>query len=402
MHTTAQAAEVPTREELVDRARSMRELIEGNAAEVEAARRLPQENVDALRAAGLLKITVPRRFGGYEVPVGTKVAVSEAMGENGCGSTAWVMTLINVCNWMASLLPEQGQTDIWGENPDAAVAGVLNPSSEVTKVDGGYEVSGHWPFASGSLHADWVLVGIEVPDAEGKVVDQALAFAPVGDVTIEDTWYVAGMKGTGSNTIVADRIVVPEHRLVSVPKAIQNEYSTPFKEELAYRQSFIPVLTLILGGPQLGLGQAAFDFVLSKASKRGITYTKYERQADAPPFQLELARAATLLDTARLHMYRAASDIEGAASAGEAMPYLTRARVRADTGYGIRKVRESIDILMSAHGAGGFADVSPLQRIWRDSNTAGRHAVVAPVINDEVYGKALVGVPYEENITPLI
>lgn len=402
MHSTAQAAEVPTREELVDRARSLRELVEGNAAEAEEKRRLPQENIDAMREAGLLKITVPRRYGGYEVPVGTKIAVSEAMGENGCGSTTWVMTLLNVCNWMASLLPEQGQDDIWGENPDAAVAGVLNPTSEVTKVDGGYEVSGRWPFASGSLHSDWVLIGMEVPNAEGEVVDQALAFTPNSEITIEDTWFVTGMKGTGSNTIVADRIFIPEHRIFSVPKAIQNEYSTPFADEVAYRQSFIPVLTLILGGPQLGFGRAVLDFVVSKASKRGITYTKYETQADATPFQLEIAKAATLLDTARLHLYRSASDIEAAAAAGEPMDYVNRARVRADTGYGIRRVREAIDILMTAHGAGSFADVSPLQRIWRDSNTAGRHAVVAPVINDEVYGKALLGVPYEENITPLI
>lgn len=402
MHTTAQAVEGPTREELVGRAESLRDVVERNADETEEKRRLPQENVDALREAGLLKITVPRRFGGYEVPVGTKVAVSEAMAANGCGSTAWVMTLINVCNWMASLLPEQGQADIWGQNPDAAVAGVLNPCPDVTKVDGGYEVSGRWPFASGSLHADWVLVGIEVPDAAGNVVDQALAFAPIGDVTIEDTWFVAGMKGTGSNTIVADRVFVPEHRLLSVPRAIENDYATPFSDELAYRQSFIPVLTLILGGPQLGLGRAALDFVIAKAAKRGITYTKHERQADATAFQLEVAKAATLLDSACLHMYRAASDIEQAAAAAEPLPYLTRARVRADTGYGIRRVREAIDILLSAHGAAGFADTSPLQRIWRDSSTAGRHAVVAPLVNDEVYGKALLGVPYEENITPLI
>jgi alkylation response protein AidB-like acyl-CoA dehydrogenase len=57
---------------------------------------------------------------------------------------------------------------------------------------------------------------------------------------------------------------------------------------------------------------------------------------------------------------------------------------------------------MSAHGASGLADVSPLQRIWRDANTAGRHAVVDLAVNQEVYGKALVGVAYEDNITPLI
>src|ERR1700722_698087 len=125
MAATGEATQV-TKDELVARAAAIRPILEKNAAEVERERRLPQENIDALREAGLLRITIPRRFGGYEVPISMKLAASEAVARNGCGSTAWVMTLINVCNWMASLLPEQGQVDIWGENPDAVVAGVLN------------------------------------------------------------------------------------------------------------------------------------------------------------------------------------------------------------------------------------------------------------------------------------
>src|SRR3712207_3384345 len=125
---------------------------------------------------------------------------------------------------MASLLPDRAQEDIFGADPDAKVAGVLAPSSEVRKVPGGYEVSGKWPWASGSLHADWVLVGVMIPDGDGNMVDQALAFMPASEITIEDTWFVAGMKGTGSNTLIADKVFVPEHRQYSVPRAIDNEY----------------------------------------------------------------------------------------------------------------------------------------------------------------------------------
>lgn len=70
--------------------------------------------------------------------------------------------------------------------------------------------------------------------------------------------------------------------------------------------------------------------------------------------------------------------------------------------YAITKIRGAIDALLSAHGASSFADVSPLQRIWRDANTAGRHAVADPLVNQEVYGKALMGIPYEDNVTPVI
>jgi alkylation response protein AidB-like acyl-CoA dehydrogenase len=385
--------------ELLERIGEIRPIIERNAADADAQRRIPEESIQALADAGLLKITVPRRFGGYEVPIWTKMQVSAAVAQAD-GATAWVLTLINVCNWVGGLFSDEAQQDIWGENPDARIAGVLNPSPDVRKVDGGYEVSGRWPFASGSLHADWALIGILIPDADGEIVDQALAVAPMSDLTIDDTWFVAGMKGTGSNTLVADKVFVPGHRTLSVPKAIENEYATPHAEEVLYRSSFIPVLTLVLGGPQLGMGKAALDLVLSKAGKRGISYTFFERQTDSVAFQLDVARAATLVDTAWLHMERGAADIQRAAEAGAPLPVLTRARVKQDTAHGIARVREAIDILLSAHGAASFADVSPLQRIWRDSATAGRHAVIDPSVNLEVYGKALLGI--DDQITPLL
>lgn len=401
MTTTRISQQVPTLSELLGRIDETRPILERNAAQTETDRRVAQENIEALTAAGAFRVTVPRRFGGYEMTVREKLEVSAAVAES-CGSTGWVVALINVCNWMAGVLPDQAQQDIFATNPDAKVAGVLNPSSDVRRVNAGYRVSGKWPWASGSLHADWALVGIMVPDESGELIDQALAFIPMADLTIEDTWFVTGMKGTGSNTLVAQDVFVPGHRLYSVPRAIDNEYGTEHTDETLYRSSFIPLLTLILAGPQLGLGRAALRFVIEKAPRRGITYTKFERQVDSTAFQLQIARAATLIDTAHLHAFRAADDIDDTAGRGEKMPYLARARVRADTAHAITQIRRAIDDLLSAHGASSFADVSPLQRIWRDSNTAGRHAVIDPLVNQEVYGKALLGVPYEENITPLI
>jgi alkylation response protein AidB-like acyl-CoA dehydrogenase len=401
MSTASTSLEVPTLEQLLLRIEETKPILSANVDETEGTRRIAQANIDALTKAGVFKVTVPRRFGGYEMTIREKLEVSAAVAE-ACGSTGWVVALTNVCNWMASVLPDQAQQDIFGANPDARVAGVLNPSADVQRVDGGYEVSGQWPWASGSWHADWALVGIVVPDEAGQPVDQALAFIPMSELSIKDTWFVAGMKGTGSNTIIADKVFVPEHRLHSVPQALQNEYATEHTDEALYRSSFIPVLTLILAGPQLGLGRAALRFVVDKAPKRGIAYTKFERQIDSTAFQLQIATAATLIDTAHLHAFRAAADIDTAAAAGEKLSYVSRARVRADTAYAIIKIREAIDALLSAHGASSFAEVSPLQRIWRDANTAGRHAVVDPLVNQEVYGKALLGIPYEDNITPLI
>ena len=115
---------------------------------------------------------------------------------------------------------------------------------------------------------------------------------------------------------------------------------------------------------------------------------------------MQIADAALKIDTAHLHAYRAAADIDNAARSGVYMDYVNRARCRADTGVVAKYIPEAIGILVSAHGAGSFADVSPMQRYWRDSNTAARHAIAIPETGFEVYGKALLNV--ENTVTALV
>jgi alkylation response protein AidB-like acyl-CoA dehydrogenase len=390
----------PTTAELVARARALRPLLAANASQGEADRRVVEESIQALTAAGLFKIAVPKRYGGYETSVRTMLEVSAAVGEAD-GGTAWVLALVNVCNWLIGLFPQQAQDDVFGADPAALVSGVLAPTATTVKVDGGWRITGKWYYNSGSWHATWAGLGIPVTDADCEVVNQGLALVPRGDLSLEDTWFVAGMKSTGSNCLVADDVFVPEHRVMLVPPAILGEYpSENLGSEPFYRSALVPVLALVLVGPQLGMGHAALDYVISKAAKKPVSYTFFTAQTESVGFQLQVAEAARLIDTARLHAFRAADDIDQAAARGEYPDLLTRARIRSDTGYVAECVTRAIDILLYAHGAGSFADVSPLQRIWRDSATAARHAVVSPQVSYEVYGKALLGV--EDTITPLI
>ncbi len=208
------------------------------------------------------------------------------------------------------------------------------------------------------------------------------------------------MKGSGSNCVVAKDVFVPDHRLLPLTKAVQSEYPTPFKDEAAYRAAFIPVAALILVGAQLGLSRAALAHVVEKASQRSIAYTSFKKQSDSVALQIQVSRAAMKIDTAHLHAFRAADDIDNAALRGEVLDYKTRARVRADTGHVAQYASDAINLLMTAHGASGFAEASPLQRIWRDSNTAARHAIVLQPVSEEIYGKALLEV--ENTVTPLI
>ena len=162
----------------------------------------------------------------------------------------------------------------------------------------------------------------------------------------------------------------------------------------------MPVQALALVGPQLGLGRKALQLVKEQACAKPISYTYYTAQSDSVGFQLQLAEAAMLIDTAHLHAYRAADDIDSAARRGEYPDALARARARADAAWALDNVTKAIDILISAHGAGSFAETNPLQRIWRDSAVAARNAMTLPIPNYEIYGKALLG--RDDQITPFI
>jgi alkylation response protein AidB-like acyl-CoA dehydrogenase len=388
----------PTAAELVARARELQPLLREHAAKSEADRRVATESIDALGDAGLFKVSVPKRYGGYETSLRTMLDVSAAVAE-GDGSAGWVVALVNVCNWLAALFPARAQDEVFA-GPAPRVTGVLTPSATTRKVDGGWQVSGRWYFNSGSWWSTWAVLGVPLTGEDGTVIDQGLVLIPAADLVVDDVWFVAGMKGTASNCLVATDVFVPAHRVMSVPAAIEGSYPTPFTDESLYRSAFVPLLTLVLAGPQLGLGRAALNFVVDKAAKKPISYTFFETQAESVAFQLQMAEAATRIDAASLICYRAAADIDDAAARGEYLDFRTRARVRADTGYAVQNVVEALTTLMNAHGAAGFADTSPLQRIWRDANVAARHAVVSPTIGFEVYGKALLGV--EDKITPLV
>jgi alkylation response protein AidB-like acyl-CoA dehydrogenase len=389
----------PDAAELVARIKDLQPLIREHAAQGEQDRRVTEDVIQALRAAGILKIAQPRRYGGYETSMRTMLDVSAALGEAD-GGTSWVATLLNVCSWMTGTFSQQAQDDVWGEDPGALVCGVLAPTAETRKVEGGHQVSGRWYYNSGSWHANWALLGVPITDDSGEVVDQGLALLPRSGLDYEETWFVAGMKSTGSNCMIARDVFVPDHRIISIPPAIEGHYATEHADEAFYQSAFVPILALVLVGPQLGMGRAALEIVREKAARKPISYTFYTAQADSVAFQLQLAEAAMLIDTAHLHAYRATADIDEPAARGEYPDFLTRARVRADTGWAVDHILRAINILLSAHGAASFAEVSPLQRIWRDSSVAARHAVVLPVVGYEVYGKALLG--REDHITPLV
>lgn len=392
-------AEPVSGQSLKAKAANLFELLRKNTVETENRRRVHEDNVRALEAAGLFRLSSPKRFGGEEANLRTTLDVTSEVAR-ACGSTGWVSALINVCSWLVSLYPEETQQEVFGSSADTRIAGVIAPKASTERVDGGYVITGSWPWASGSLHASWVLVGFPIVDESGKPVDQGLALLPRSDINIKDTWYSIGMRGTGSNTIVAEKAFVPTRRVISLSQAIDGKYPTPFGEaETLYRSAFCPVLATVLVGPVLGLARAALDVFKERLPGKGIQYTWYEKQSEAAVTHLQIAEASMKIDTAHLHAYRAADDIDTAAAACIYPDHAARARIRMDCGYAVNVAKEAVNLLFSGTGGSAAAEFNHLQRVWRDVNTASLHGILAYTTNLELYGRSLLSL---EPNTPLI
>ncbi|MBX7435142.1 oxidoreductase [Mycobacterium sp. Y57] len=397
--TTVEHTDVTTAEDVLARVRELAPLLQRNAASSEAERRVSEETLAALKNAGAFRLAVPRRYGGLETDLRTLLDVSAAIAESD-GGPSWVTTLSNINAWATGLANTKTQDEVWAGGPDTILAGVIAPSGRARKVPGGYQVSGSWAYSSASLHAEWAAGGVYLVDDDDQILDQGMVNIPKSDFRVEDTWYVAGMRSSGSNTIVVEDVFVPEHRYMSMLPTLTGQYLADHPDAPLYRSAIGPMLVMVLVGPQLGLGRAALDLVIRKGATKSLAYTTFEQNRDSVAFQLLVAEAAVKVDTAHLHAYRAAEDIARYAEAGEFPDIAARARVRGDAAVALRSINEAINTLLNANGAGSFAEVNALQRIWRDSNIAARHAVVLPQVSMETYGKALLGI--DEHITVII
>jgi 3-hydroxy-9,10-secoandrosta-1,3,5(10)-triene-9,17-dione monooxygenase len=376
---------------LVARAEALVPDLLERAGEAERLRKVPAENIAALKQAGLLKVLQARRYGGHQASLRTHVDVIAALAR-GCAATAWCAGVIHAHSWLMGLFPQAAQEETYGTDPDTVISAVIAARGKARRVDGGYVLNGFWPFASGSQHADFLFLGAAVLDEAGEIVDEGDLMVPVADIVIKDDWYVSGLRGTGSCSIVAKDVFVPAHRYLSLPGLIGGD--TPgqaLHEGWLYKSAAVPVLTLALAPGALGTAQAALASFKKRLPGREIAYTQHEVQIDAPVTHIQAATAATKIDTAELLLHHCADAIQEAAERGEAMEFAKRARVRMDCAYAVRLCLEAVETLYLASGGSGIADTSTIQRAARDLHAINMHGLLALETNAEMYGRVVLG-----------
>jgi 3-hydroxy-9,10-secoandrosta-1,3,5(10)-triene-9,17-dione monooxygenase len=349
---------------------------------------LPEQNIAALRDAGLLRMSVPPAYGGHAIGMRALLGVASELGR-GCSSTAWVASLFYNGGIACGFFGDAVRDVIWGNNPDAMLCGSVGVAHPAVSVDGGYLVSGQWRWLSGVNHADWV--GVEVAHDTGR----AMVVVPKSDLTVLDTWHMAGMRGTGSHSVVAENVFVPTDQMLSFAKLAAGGYRRPEADEVLTRVPFPLSLPVALIGSVLGMGMAVYEYTVGVLRDgRPITSAgrpMYQLAIESPGFQTNVAKAAILIDSAVLQAGRAADDIDRAARTSTPPDAVAAARVRMDVSFAARQIRKAVDMLLDVGGASRFDTSNPVQRIWRDLGTVTRHPAFGSELNTDVYGRLLLG-----------
>jgi 3-hydroxy-9,10-secoandrosta-1,3,5(10)-triene-9,17-dione monooxygenase len=380
---------------LVDRARQLVPLLRSRAAEADEQGRLTDDVAGALHDAGFFSLHTPRALGGPGAGLATAVGVHRELAR-GHGSAGWVTMILSTSGLFTSQLADRTQREVWGADPGVGVAGNIVPAGTARRVAGGLVVRGHWRPLSGVHHAHWVAVAAPVLDAGGATVDVALALLPLTDVTVERTWSVAGMQGTGSDTVAAEDVFVPEHRVLSLPGA-----TTGTRPDGSPRPPVMSFGVLTAAATVVGMTEGALEHTTALLARgKSVGSSVYRNAVDSPSVQAAMAQAASLVDTARLHLQRGVGDVERAITGKRHLDEPTAARVRMDAARISGAARETMDLLLDVGGASSFALDDPVQRLWRDISVVTRHPLLTPMLNREVYSRALLGLPTQ--VVPLV
>jgi 3-hydroxy-9,10-secoandrosta-1,3,5(10)-triene-9,17-dione monooxygenase len=204
-------------ETIVTRARDLVPELRARSEEIHTLGRIPASLFERVEAAGLLKLSTPRSYGGLEVNVNTRKAALAELGR-GDLSVGWVAALMNNAAWGLYALYPKHVTDQLSATPQGfrGCVGAALVKAKVIKASGGYVIeNGQWAFNSGVYHANWDLLAIPLVDEAGNVTDHGFALVPIEDITILNDWDAMGLRGTGSSGVSVRDVFIPEERVTS-------------------------------------------------------------------------------------------------------------------------------------------------------------------------------------------
>lgn len=383
---------------IVEAVKALRPMLQDNAARGEELRSPTPEVDTALREHGILNLLTPTRWGGSGISCTgfAKVQMELAKGDP---AVAWVSQIINGTTMIATLTSDALQEALFGNGP-TTVCGAYNPPGTARKVDGGYIVNGAWPYSSGSRQAKWVQGGCLITESDGPVMPGInMAYIPMSDIEIQDSWYVTGMQGTGSDTTVAKDVFVPDHMMVTMDKPFG--HVEPGKVHLGAPTDSLPVVPTVRStglAQLLGAAEYMLELVERDAPKKPVVTTTFAHKTDSHVIVHDLGKVAAQLDNARLLLFAATGQVDRVALDGGQLSPLEAAAHKAKCAMIVELIHGAIEKLMFIAGSSAFILSNPLQRYWRDIHMGLRHISNLPHLSYEIYGRDRLAI--EPNISP--
>ena len=381
-------------EEAMRRAREIVPVLASRAQRCEDARVLLPENEKLLHETGLFRFHQPRRFGGMELPF---IMVVDIVAElaRGCPSTAWNVGNLGCHHWILGYYHPDTQHEVWDANPDVLIASsIALAAGRGRKVDGGFVVSGRWPFSSGVDNSQWNMLAVTVYE-DAKAVDWRLCLVPKTDYEIIDTWYAMGMVGTGSKDIEVKEVFVPERRALALARCRGGleHPGAALNSGPLFRVPIVASAGHPLSASALGAAQGGFESVVDSFKTRIGTYTG-AKVSEFQAVQIKIAEARVLIDSATHLMRQSGLGFQEYAEKNEVPDIDTKLRWRAQNAFAVRQARQAVETLWSCYGANAIYTRDPLQRYLRDLQAIGQHFSFNFDIAGSAYGGLALGGKY--------
>ena len=377
-------------ENVVEAAAALGPLLRELSAEHERERRLSAAAIDALRGAGIFRMGIPRALGGLESDPLTTLRVIEELAVAD-GATGWCANIYLGTSTTSGLIAADAARAMFPPGADTIIAGAFAPKGRAEIVEGGYRVSGRWPFASGCEHCDWLVGGCTVFEGEKprmlreSVPDMQLLIFPRADAEIIDTWDVAGLRGTGSHDIAVRDLVVPRER--AVPLSSMNDARG--QHGPLYTFPTIGLLAAQVASVPLGIARRAIDELVALASEKtpvGASSTLVRR----PLTHDKVARAEAELRSGRAFLFETVSEVWDHVVAGDKATLRQRAMLRLASAHATTAAVRATDLAYDLGGGTSLYASSALQRQFRDVHAVTQH-ILASDSNYEWMGRVLLG-----------
>jgi alkylation response protein AidB-like acyl-CoA dehydrogenase len=361
------------------------------ADEMESERRLPFRIVEAMKQAGIFGIAMPRAWGGSELDLPEQLRVLETLSWFD-GSVGWCATIGSSGGFTSSYLPDDVGRELF-EGANAIGAGSLLFAGSAQRVDGGYRISGRWPFNSGCQHATVFGFTCHVVNENGQAVlrtngfpETRLCLLPASQGKVLDTWYTTGLRGSGSHDVALKDVFVPEARTASFPDVHLHRggplYDHPFT--FAY----------VAPATALGIARHAIDAFIEIATHRQITIAALGGQKMqlrmSPHVQVAISQAEGLVRSARSLVYEVVNEIWAVLVRGERLSPQLRASFAVAQTNTHRSCTQAVDLLYKTNGGSSVYARCPRDRCFRDMHTINQHHFTSLAF-DEKAGQVLLG-----------